>query len=159
VADLIDAGAFGISAGTNNHAVGEALAGRDDVMVVTHSLPVAEVLHATRGTNGTVILTGGMRTPSDALVGPVTVAALRDLHVDTAILGVHGMDPRAGDVILGLRVFVGGLPIPGRIVPKGLEGMREIGWWSSGRQAGFELQEIHPCALLNLSTCGLSHLR
>jgi hypothetical protein len=22
--------------------------------------------------------------------------------------------------------------------------MREIGWWSSGRQGGFELQEIHP---------------
>jgi DeoR/GlpR family transcriptional regulator of sugar metabolism len=39
----------------------------------------------------TVILTGGVRTPSDALVGPVAVATLRSLHVDMLFLGVHGM--------------------------------------------------------------------
>ncbi|MFD0890028.1 DeoR family transcriptional regulator, partial [Streptosporangium algeriense] len=34
--------------------------------------------------------------PSDALVGPVAVAAVRGLHVDTLFLGVHGMSVRAG---------------------------------------------------------------
>ena len=42
------------------------------------------------------MLTGGVRTPSDALVGPVAVAALRSLHVDWLFLGVHGIDERAG---------------------------------------------------------------
>jgi DeoR/GlpR family transcriptional regulator of sugar metabolism len=43
-----------------------------------------------------VILTGGVRTPSDALVGPVAVTALRSLHADWLFLGVHGIDERAG---------------------------------------------------------------
>ena len=43
-----------------------------------------------------VLLTGGLRTPSDALVGPVAVSSLRSLHVDAFFMGVHGMDVRAG---------------------------------------------------------------
>ncbi|MHB8299203.1 MAG: hypothetical protein ACYDDW_11720 [Dermatophilaceae bacterium] len=39
---------------------------------------------------------GGVRTPSDALAGPVADATLGSLHVDTLILGVHGIDPVAG---------------------------------------------------------------
>lgn len=47
------------------------------------------------GTGGAleVILTGGVRTPSDALVGPVADAALERLRVDQVFLGVHGLDP------------------------------------------------------------------
>ena len=37
-----------------------------------------------------------MRTPSDALVGPFAVSALRSVNVDIVFLGVHGMHPRAG---------------------------------------------------------------
>ncbi len=37
-----------------------------------------------------------MRTPSDALVGPFAVAALRTVHVDLVFVGVHGMDPHSG---------------------------------------------------------------
>ena len=44
----------------------------------------------------TVVLTGGIRTPSDALVGPVAVGALQGLHVDWLFMGVHGIDVRAG---------------------------------------------------------------
>ena len=36
------------------------------------------------------------RTPSDALVGPVAVAALERFHLDTVFMGVHGIHPRAG---------------------------------------------------------------
>jgi DeoR/GlpR family transcriptional regulator of sugar metabolism len=43
-----------------------------------------------------VILTGGLRTPSDALVGPVAVGAIKSLHLDLVLMGVHGMDPRGG---------------------------------------------------------------
>ena len=47
-------------------------------------------------TDQTVVLTGGLRTPSDALVGPVADAAIRSLHVDLLFMGVHGMDERSG---------------------------------------------------------------
>jgi DeoR/GlpR family transcriptional regulator of sugar metabolism len=54
------------------------------------------VLYHSGRADQTVILTGGVRTPSDALAGPFAVAALRTVNVDLVILGVHGMDPRAG---------------------------------------------------------------
>ena len=43
-----------------------------------------------------MILIGGERTPSDALVGPIATAALKQLHLDPLFLGVHGMDADAG---------------------------------------------------------------
>ena len=75
-AALVEPGAsVALSAGTTTHAVASAL-------LTTPRL--------------TVVLTGGERTPSDALVGPVAVAALRRLHVDWLLMGVHGMDAEAG---------------------------------------------------------------
>lgn len=85
-----------LSAGTTTFAVARQLLEVPDLTVVTNSVPAAELLH-TRGTTGqTVVLTGGVRTPSDALVGPVAVAALDALHVDWLFLGVHGVSERAG---------------------------------------------------------------
>jgi DeoR/GlpR family transcriptional regulator of sugar metabolism len=63
---------------------------------VTNSIQVANVLHASPRPDLTVVLTGGVRTPSDALVGPVAVRALRSLHVDLLFMGVHGMSPATG---------------------------------------------------------------
>jgi DeoR/GlpR family transcriptional regulator of sugar metabolism len=54
------------------------------------------VLNARQRPDLTVVLTGGLRTPSDGLVGPVAVQAIRSLHVDMVIMGVHGIDERAG---------------------------------------------------------------
>ena len=42
-----------------------------DLTVVTNSPPVADLLHESGRDDLTVILTGGVRTPSNALVGPV----------------------------------------------------------------------------------------
>lgn len=42
------------------------------------------------------MLTGGERTPSDALVGPVATGTLRSVHLDLVFLGVHGMAASAG---------------------------------------------------------------
>lgn len=94
-AGLVEPGAsVALSAGTTTHAVASALLGVPGLTVVTNSLRVAEVLWQSEAM--TVVLTGGERTPSDALVGPVAVAALRGLHVDWLLMGVHGMDPEAG---------------------------------------------------------------
>jgi DeoR/GlpR family transcriptional regulator of sugar metabolism len=96
-AALIEPGAsVALSAGTTTHAVASVLLGIPRLTVVTNSLRVAEVLHESPRDDLTVVLTGGVRTPSDALVGPVAVAALRHLHVDWLVMGVHGMDAEAG---------------------------------------------------------------
>jgi DeoR/GlpR family transcriptional regulator of sugar metabolism len=85
-----------LSAGTTTFAVAMQLRHVPGLTVVTNSLPVAEVLHEGAREDLTVVLTGGVRTPSDALVGPVAVATLRTMHVDWLFLGVHGFDERAG---------------------------------------------------------------
>lgn len=94
---LIEPGAsVALSAGTTTHAVAAELVAIPRLTVVTNSLRVAEVLHDSGRSDLCVVLTGGERTPSDALVGPVAVNALRGLHVDWLLLGVHGMDVGAG---------------------------------------------------------------
>ncbi len=88
--------AIGITAGTTTWQLAYHLTDIADLIVVTNSIRVAEVFHQTERTDRTVILTGGVRTPSDALVGPVAVQALRALHFDAVFMGVHGMSARAG---------------------------------------------------------------
>ncbi|MEP6799252.1 MAG: DeoR/GlpR family DNA-binding transcription regulator, partial [Lapillicoccus sp.] len=96
-ATLVEPGsAVAISAGTTTYELARCLRGVPDITVVTNSVPVAQLLHESPTPGQTVVLTGGLRTPSDALVGPVAVGALRTLHVDRLFLGVHGMDLRAG---------------------------------------------------------------
>jgi DeoR/GlpR family transcriptional regulator of sugar metabolism len=88
--------AIGISAGTTTYAFARQLTDVPDLTIVTVSVPVAEVLYRASRPDQTIILTGGVRTPSDALVGPFAVAALRTVHLDQVFLGVHGMDPHSG---------------------------------------------------------------
>jgi multiple sugar transport system ATP-binding protein len=64
--------------------------------VVTNSIRIADLLTQTPRPGRTVVLTGGTRTPSDALVGPIAVQALGTLHLDRVFMGVHGMSERAG---------------------------------------------------------------
>ena len=88
--------AIGISAGTTTYELARAVTDVPQLTVVTNSVPVAQLLHESGAPGQTVVLTGGVRTPSDALVGPVAVAALRSLHVDLLFLGAHGVDATTG---------------------------------------------------------------
>ena len=96
-ADLVRPGtAIGVSAGSTTYAFARHLAAVPDLTVVTNSPPVADLLHTLSGAQRTVILTGGMRTISDALVGPVAIQAIARLHLDCVFIGVHGVDATAG---------------------------------------------------------------
>jgi DeoR/GlpR family transcriptional regulator of sugar metabolism len=88
--------AIGISAGTTTYALARRLVDVPGLTIVTNSVPVADVLHAAGRPDQMIILTGGVRTPSDALVGPFAVASLRTMHLDQVFMGVHGMDARSG---------------------------------------------------------------
>ena len=87
--------AVGLSAGTTTWALAQALCIGPRVTVVTNSVRIADVFHY-GSSQSTVILTGGERTPSDALVGPLATSALKHLHLDVLFLGVHGVDDDAG---------------------------------------------------------------
>lgn len=96
-ARLVEPGsAIGLSAGTTTHALARRLVDIPGLTVVTNSVPVAEVLYRAGRPDHTIILTGGVRTPSDALVGPFAVAALRTVHLDQVFMGVHGMETKTG---------------------------------------------------------------
>ena len=89
--------AIAISAGTTTWHLAQHLVTVPDLTVVTNSIPVADVFYR-RGAalHQTVIVTGGVRTPSDALVGPFAVAAIRSQNIDQLFLGVHGMSVNNG---------------------------------------------------------------
>jgi DeoR/GlpR family transcriptional regulator of sugar metabolism len=96
-AQLVEPGAsIALSAGTTTYELAQQLRNVPGLTIVTNSPPAANLLHETGRDDLTVILTGGVRTPSNALVGPIAVGALRTLHVDLLFLGVHGMDDQAG---------------------------------------------------------------
>jgi DeoR/GlpR family transcriptional regulator of sugar metabolism len=88
--------AIALSAGTTTFAMARRLTDIPGLTVLTNSVPVADVLHQDGRPDQTIILSGGVRTPSDALVGPFAVDVIHSLHVDTFFMGTHGMDPRSG---------------------------------------------------------------
>ena len=89
------AAAIALSAGTTTWSMARLVAALPGVTVVTNSPVIADAIALENG-EMTVILTGGVRTPSAALVGPIADQAIEGLHVDQLFLGVHGMDRRAG---------------------------------------------------------------
>lgn len=96
-AGMVEPGmAIALSAGTTTAALATMLADVRGLTVVTNSIPVADALYQNPRADQTVVLTGGIRTPSDALTGPVAEAAICSLNVDLLFLGVHGMSPRTG---------------------------------------------------------------
>ncbi|MFG2573961.1 DeoR/GlpR family DNA-binding transcription regulator [Streptomyces sp. NBC_00704] len=102
-AQLVTPGsAIALSGGTTTFALAHHLVDLPDLTVVTNSVRVADVFHVAQRSSGprqgaaTVVLTGGVRTPSDSLVGPVADQAIAALHFDVLFLGVHGISAEAG---------------------------------------------------------------
>ncbi len=99
-ANLITPGtAIALAAGTTTFALAQCLLDVPGLTIVTNSLRVTNVFNGTRGLDGatdSVVLTGGVRTPSDALVGPVADLTIRSLHFDLLFLGCYGFDTEAG---------------------------------------------------------------
>ncbi len=92
--------AIALSAGTTTFALAQHLLDIPGLTIVTNSVRVANLFHGAQPANGaapaSVVLTGGVRTPSDALVGPIADLAIRSLHFDLLFIGCHGIDPVAG---------------------------------------------------------------
>ena len=88
-ASLIAPGtAIAISAGTTTFALAKRLTDIAGLTVLTNSVPVADVLYRDGRSDQTVILSGGVRTPSDALVGPFAVEVIRSM---ACLFGPHAV--------------------------------------------------------------------
>ena len=95
--ELVQPGqAIALTAGTTTWRLAQHLTQVSDLTVVTNSIQVANVFHREVHPGLTVVLTGGVRTPSDALVGPVALTTIRALHLDVLFMGVHGVSENAG---------------------------------------------------------------
>jgi DeoR/GlpR family transcriptional regulator of sugar metabolism len=97
-AKLIQPGAaIALSAGTTTWAMARLVVSIPGLTVVTNSTTVADAIATLDPANQiSLILTGGVRTPSAALVGPVADRTIATMHVDQLFLGVHGIDERIG---------------------------------------------------------------
>jgi DeoR/GlpR family transcriptional regulator of sugar metabolism len=84
-----------LDSGSTTFQLARALRQRNDISVVTNDLNVAMCLAESPGIQ--LIVTGGILLESVyALVGPRTVAELRDLHVDRAFLGADAIHHEDG---------------------------------------------------------------
>lgn len=84
-----------IAAGTTTYWVAKAIANRDDLTVVTNSLPVANLLTSTQDME--VIVVGGfLRRNEYSMVGHFAENMVRDLRLDKVIMGIGGIHPEHG---------------------------------------------------------------
>jgi DeoR/GlpR family transcriptional regulator of sugar metabolism len=97
IARTAAAPALATAAGTTTFALAQCLLDVPGLTIVTNSLRVANLFGGNRTPDvASVVLTGGMRTASDALVGPVADLTIASLHFDTLFLGCTGLDPEVG---------------------------------------------------------------
>ena len=96
VGDFLRLSHLCVRALTRGRGVARRLVDVPGLTVLTNSVPVADIFYRAERPDVTVVLTGGQRTPSDALVGPIAAASIKALHPDLLFLGVHGISERAG---------------------------------------------------------------
>lgn len=95
-AGLVQPGsAIAIGGGTTTFALAQCLLDVPGLTIVTNSLRVSN-LFAGAAYAEQVVLTGGVRTPSDTLTGPVADLMIRSMHFDLVFLGCYGFDAEAG---------------------------------------------------------------
>lgn len=96
-AQLVKPGAsIALMGGSTVFMMAQYLTNIPRLTIVTNSLPVSDFFQKEGRSDQTVILAGGMRTPTDSFVGEITVSVFDRLNVDIAFVGTHGMDQKGG---------------------------------------------------------------
>lgn len=83
-----------LTGGTTTAALVPLLAGVADITVVTNSLDVAHRLSV--ADVDVIVLGGALRRPELSLLGHLVGVSIQEVHVDHAVMGVYGIDPRSG---------------------------------------------------------------
>lgn len=81
-----------INIGTTTEAVAAALKDRNDLLVITNNLNVANILREAPGVD--VIIVGGLLRRSDGgIVGEAALDMIRQFKLDYAVVGISAIDP------------------------------------------------------------------
>jgi DeoR/GlpR family transcriptional regulator of sugar metabolism len=84
-----------IAAGTTTYWLAKAIANRNDLTVVTNSLPVANLLIPSEGID-LIVVGGFLRRKEFSLVGHFAESMVHDLRLDKVIIGCGGVSPEFG---------------------------------------------------------------
>lgn len=94
-AELVrDAATMFVGIGTTTEQFAQFLPARQDLTVITGSVPIASLL-GTRSPR-VVVLGGTVRRDELSCIGPVAAATVRRYHADVAVLGAAGLSVRHG---------------------------------------------------------------
>jgi len=94
-AELVEDGAvIGMTGGSTAMEFARALAGRQDITIVTNAIDIAAELVGRAGIRLVVI--GGFVRQSSEAVGPAAEAMLAQYHLDIAFIGVDGLSSEEG---------------------------------------------------------------
>ena len=96
-AQLVKPGAsIALMGGSTVFMMAQHLTNIPRLTIVTNSLPVSDLFNREGLADQTVILAGGLRTPTDSFVGAIAVDAFKSLNLDLVFMGTHGMDINGG---------------------------------------------------------------
>ena len=88
--------AIALMGGSSVYALAKRLRDVPSLTIVTNSVPVSDLFAQSPRADQTVVLTGGVRTPTDSLVGNIASEVFSRFNLDIVFMGTHGMDSEFG---------------------------------------------------------------
>jgi DeoR/GlpR family transcriptional regulator of sugar metabolism len=88
--------AIALMGGSSVYALAKLLKDSPSITIVTNSVPVSDLFAQNPRADQTVVLTGGVRTPTDSLVGNITAEVFSRFNLDLVFMGTRGMDNEFG---------------------------------------------------------------
>jgi DeoR/GlpR family transcriptional regulator of sugar metabolism len=96
-AELVRPGqAIALMGGSSVYALAKRLRDIPSLTIVTNSVPISDLFAQNPRADQTVVLTGGVRTPTDSLVGNIASEVFSRFNLDYVFMGTHGMDSEFG---------------------------------------------------------------
>lgn len=96
-AELVGPGmAVALMGGSSVYALAKLLKDMPNLTIVTNSVPISDLFAQNPRGDQTVVLTGGVRTPTDSLVGNIASEVFARFNLDYVFMGTHGMDSEFG---------------------------------------------------------------
>lgn len=88
--------AIALMGGSSVYALAKRLRDVPALTIVTNSVPISDLFAQNPRADQTVVLTGGVRTPTDSLVGNIASEVFSRFNLDLVFMGTHGMDSEFG---------------------------------------------------------------
>jgi DeoR/GlpR family transcriptional regulator of sugar metabolism len=88
--------AIALMGGSTVYELAKRIKEINNITVVTNSVPVSNLFAQQPKPQQTVVITGGVRTPTDSLVGSIASETFARFNLDLIFMGTHGIDEQLG---------------------------------------------------------------